>query len=652
MKTLFSFLLLSLFIVSDSLAAPLSRELLLFQDIPTVFTVSKKDQAITESPSAVSIITDEDIRAYGATNIPDLLRNVAGVDVMAISATDYNVNVRGFNKDASHKLLVLIDGRSVYLDFMGIVLWEALPVTMEEIKRIEVVKGPGSAIWGGNAYSGVVNIVTKKPGEIKGTTVSASYGERNTMIGSIIHGGRSGRTSYKVSAGWKQENNWDKNRWGQSPTPVRDENDEAMEEKKGSFVIEQALSAGSSLTLSGGIDDSYGEVLTALDVYRRDNRSSYLKLDYERDWLRLHTYWNGLDTGIKEKISSGNFPIKTDTYDFDLQGVFNTHSNNSLVTGLSYRLNTVNSDLLSGYNQQEIWGLYAQDDFKAVSNLLITVGARYDYHPLVGWNTSPRAAILFTPMSGHTLRLSYTTAYSLPTFVNSYLHRETPLAPSVNIISHGNKDVGPEKIRSWEAGYQGQITDRLKGSVDLFYNELEDFITFLPSTSSSLVVPAPPLFSEYTYYNQGKYKAQGGEVALDFFIAKNLTARTNYSYQYIWNDGADTRVSYSPLSKANAEIRYSPRLAMNAAAWINYVGETNWTSQTPSEDWLASQSTRTGTDPKVGDYLLLNMKAGYHFTEETELSVSAFNLLDNRHREFIAGDEIGRKVTVNLVTRF
>lgn len=198
---------------SISLSAEPSRELLLFQEIPTVFTVSKKEQAISESPSAVSIITEEDIRAYGAANIPDLLRNVPGVDVMAISATDYNVNVRGFNKDASHKLLVLIDGRSVNLDFMGIVLWESLPVTMEEIKRIEIVKGPGSAIWGGNAYSGIINIVTKRPLEALGTTASLSSGEKNTQIGSVIHADRKGSTSYMISAGWKQEDNWDNNNW-------------------------------------------------------------------------------------------------------------------------------------------------------------------------------------------------------------------------------------------------------------------------------------------------------------------------------------------------------------------------------------------------------------------------------------------------------
>ena len=517
---------------SISTSAEPSRELLLFQEIPTVFTVSKKEQTISESPSAVSIITDEDIRAYGATNIPDLLRMVPGVDVLAISATDYNVNIRGFNKDATHKLLVLIDGRSVNLDFMGIVLWESLPITMEEIKRIEIVKGPGSAIWGGNAYSGIINIVTRRPVEALGTTASVSYGEKNTQIGSVIHGDRKGSTSYMISAGWKQEDNWDDNNWGQSV--VRGKGSLAMETKKGNFTLEQALSNSASLTISGGVVRSYGEVLTAADVYRRDNTSSHLKLDYQRDWLRFHTYWNGLDTGIKETINSGDFNIKTDTYDTELQGVFDAGNSNSIVTGVSIRVNTVDSELLSGHNQQDIWGLYLQDDLKLTEKLILTAGARYDQHPLVGWNLSPRAALVYTPKEGHTLRLSYTTAYLLPTFVESYLYRKVPVAPGIDIVTIGSRDVKPGKIRSLEAGYQGHLTDRIKGTAELFYNELEDFITFIPSPENPLV---------YSFYNRGKYKASGGEAGLDFYIADDLVTRANYSYQFIWNDEAVTRVS-------------------------------------------------------------------------------------------------------------
>lgn len=633
-------------LASISYAEQPSRELLLFQEIPTVFTSSKKEQAVTESPSAVSIITDEDIRAYRATNIPDLLRNVAGVDVMAISATDYNVNIRGFNKDASHKLLVLIDGRSVYLDFMGIVLWDSLPVTMEEIKSIEVIKGPDSAIWGGNAYSGIINIVTKRPADSMGSLASASYGEKNTQIGSAVHGGRIGNTSYRISAGWKQEDNWDNNNWGS--TTLRKKDSVAAETKKGNFLVEQELSGAATVSISGGIVQSNGEVLTSADVYQRENTSSYLKLDYKRDWLRFHTFWNGLDTGIQETINSGSFNIRTNTYDAELQGVFDTE-NNSLTTGGSVRVNTVDSDLLSGHNEQDIWGLYIQDDLKLTRRFIISAGARYDEHPLAGWNISPRGAVIYTPRDGHTLRLSYSTAYSLPTFVESYLSRK------VSIVTFtGNKDVKPEKIKSLEAGYQGQISERVKGTLEVFYNELEDFITFMPSSNSSLIMANPPLYTEYTYYNSGKYKAEGGELSLDLFIAPDLTARGNYSYQFIWNDEAGTRVSYSPLSKANAEIRYSPKTGANATAWINYVSETKWSSSSVSEDWLppASQTTRTGTDPNVASYLLLNLKAGYRFTEDTEISLSGFNILDYRHREFLAGDEIGRKIMANVTARF
>lgn len=621
--------------------AQTSRELLLFQEIPTVFTVSKKEQLITDSPSAVSIITDEEIRASGATNIPDLLRMVPGVDVMAISATDINVNLRGFNKESSHKLLVLIDGRSVYLDFMGIVLWESLPITMEEIKRIEVVKGPGSAIWGANAYSGIINIVTKRPEEMRGTTVSATYGEQDTLIGSIIHAGREGKTSYKVAAGWKQTDHWGENNWG--PAAVRDEDDRALEAKKANFMVDHQLAGNAGLTLSGGIDDSNGDTLTALDVYERENRASFLKLDYKRGSLSFHTYWNSLRADIGANLAGDGFAIDTDTYDFELQKIIDTGPRNSIIAGASYRINTLDSKITAGYHHQELWGLYLQDDFRPVEGLLFTVGARHDHHPLVGENLSPRAAVIYKPGERHSLRLSYTTSFSLPTFTQSYLSKDYVLN-GIQITGKGNRDVGPEKMRSWDAGYQGQITERVKGSLDLFHNELENFITFVPSGG----------FTEYTYGNIGKYKASGGEASIEFYIARDLTARANYSYQYIWNEEADTRVRYSPLSKINAELRYDPGRGLNTAIWINNVGGTNWTSKAPSENWNypVSLTTRPGTDPEVGSYTLLNMKIGYRFTEDTELSISAFNMLNDRHREFIAGDEIGRRISANITARF
>lgn len=249
--------------------------------------------------------------------------------------------------------------------------------------------------------------------------------------------------------------------------------------------------------------------------------------------------------------------------------------------------------------------------------------------------------MIYNPSKEHTFRLSYTTAYSLPNFNESYLTYK----PNPFVEFKGNKDVDPERIRSWELGYQGRFSERLKGSAELFYNELEDFITFLPSPDNPFV---------YSFYNSGKYKASGGEMELEFYLLKDLIFKANYSYQYLWNDKADLRVRYSPLSKGNAALTYLPAKGFNTSLWLNAVGETNWTSKASSEDWLPpnSQTTRTGTDPAVPSYTMVNIKVGYRFSRGTEASVSAFNLLNDIHREFIAGDDIGRKVVANLTMNF
>lgn len=135
----------------------------------TVSIASRYEQPISRAPSDVYVITDEDIRDSGATDIPTLLRQIPGMEVMQMNAVDFNVSVRGNNQLLANKLLVLVDGRSIYLDQSGTVIWKFIPVALTEIKKIEVLKGPASAVYGFNAFDGVVNIITKSPEEMKGT---------------------------------------------------------------------------------------------------------------------------------------------------------------------------------------------------------------------------------------------------------------------------------------------------------------------------------------------------------------------------------------------------------------------------------------------------------------------------------------------------
>ena len=174
----------------------------------TVSIASRYEQPISQAPSDVYVITDEDIRNSGATDIPTLLRQVPGMEVMQMNAVDFNVSVRGNNQVHANKVLVLVDGRSIYIDQAGIVYWKALPVSLGEIKRVEVLKGPASAMYGFNAFDGVVNIITKPPEEMRGTTWQVAGGELGTLLTSVVHAGTVGNWGYRLSAGHEQNQRW------------------------------------------------------------------------------------------------------------------------------------------------------------------------------------------------------------------------------------------------------------------------------------------------------------------------------------------------------------------------------------------------------------------------------------------------------------
>ena len=175
----------------------------------TVITPLGHEQPISQAPSNVYVITDEDIRLSGATDIPTLLPRIPGLDVMDMNNADINVSMRGNNQLLANKLLIMVDGRSIYNDFQGPISWRGLPVTLPEIKRIEVIKGPTSALYGFNAFDGIIHIITKAPSEIPGTTLQVGGGQVGTLTSSAIHAGVSGDLSYRLSAGWDQNNLWE-----------------------------------------------------------------------------------------------------------------------------------------------------------------------------------------------------------------------------------------------------------------------------------------------------------------------------------------------------------------------------------------------------------------------------------------------------------
>ena len=223
--------------------AQLSDELELMKEEETVSIASRYDQPISQAPSNVYVVTDEDIRQSGATDLPTVLRRIPGLEVMQVTGADFNVSMRGDNQLVANKLLVMVDGRSIYVDTQGQVYWKAIPVTLPEIKRIEVLRGPASVLYGFNAFDGIINIITKSAAEMRGTTLQFGGGAYGTISSAAIHAGTAGRFGYRLSVGHDQNQQW--------------RNGDALAFRSNKFNVQTEYAAGgdSKIRFSGGLVD-------------------------------------------------------------------------------------------------------------------------------------------------------------------------------------------------------------------------------------------------------------------------------------------------------------------------------------------------------------------------------------------------------------
>ena len=635
----------------------------------TVISASKKVQSITEAPAAIYVITEKDIKYSGAVTIPDVLRMVPGLDVMQITASDFVVNARGFNKEVSNKILVLVDGRTVYMDFYGIILWSSFPIIMEDIKRIEVIRGPGSALYGANAFSGVINIITKSPKEYNGTTISIKGGDINTYVTSVIHAGNINKIRYKATFGLDRTNHWNNN-----DIPSRDA-------KKIKAVLEYDIDDNTLLSLEGGNCFNDSETFTGIGRLYSDQMISHVRLNYNKPDFFCRAFVTRVRADILNELIMTNRYIMTYTSDIEAQINLNLGLKNSLIAGGNVRYIDFRSDMITYNTKQSLYSCYIQNEYKPLKKLTFTAGARYDTHPLVANQITPRASIVFSPIKDRYVRFSYGTAFRNPSFIETYLSENSDLTSYIASLmppalsglpanflvmrSRGNKNLKPEKITSYEFGYQTYITSWLRGNIDLFYNELQDFISFntisYQDVSAKLeqnfgINPGPitPVPELKMFTNAGKAKAFGGELGAELLIGDWFKGAVNYSHQklrwleddpYTFDNETNQRVISSPLHKVNTNVRIILKNGFSANIMTHYV-----TSTTKKQNWAYG---------KVSDYLLTNLRLGYRFNNgKTEFSISIFNWLNQKHFEYPssnqqgianAGHEINNRITAGFL---
>lgn len=260
-----------------------SEELELLKEEEIVSIATRYEQPISHAPSNVYVITDDDIRHSGAIDIPTILRRVPGLDVRQVTGADFNVSARGDNQLFANKILVMIDGRSVYIDGQGLVFWKSLPVTLLEIKRIEVLKGPASVLYGFNAFDGVINIITKSAQELKGTTLQFGGGELGTMSSAAVHAGWAGKFDYRLSIGRDQTQQW------------RNNDALAFRSHKLNVQTQYNFSADASLRVAGGFIDTnrFDGPVSNIQISRSQFNQAYTDVHYQfrtvsiRGWMSI-----------------------------------------------------------------------------------------------------------------------------------------------------------------------------------------------------------------------------------------------------------------------------------------------------------------------------------------------------------------------------
>src|SRR2546426_3789761 len=445
--------------------AMVSEELQLLKEEETVSIAVRHEQPISQAPSNVYVITDEDIRQSGAIDLPTVLRRIPGMEVMQTTGAEFNVSVRGDNQTVANKLLVMVDGRSIYVDVQATVFWKLLPVTLPEIKRIEVLKGPASAIYGFNAFDGVVNIITKSPEEMKGNTDGATLqfggGEFGTIRAAAVQAGAYEKLGYRLSVGHDQNQKWS------------DRNQLALRANKFNLQTEYALPGLSKLVFSGGLVDSNrfdGQVFDV--VHERSTiANGYANLEYRRpdffirgNWMRwIENRQELFDprvapfAGFTDRDLNVNEIFKQDVYNLEAQHALEIGAANRLTYGFNYRHNAVSLNVLDQFTRENRFGVYLQDEWRATKTLTAVAGLRWDLHSEINPTYSPRLSLLYKPFDNHTFRLAGSIAYRPPTVLESHLDQLglEPPPSTIAFVQRGSRNLEAEKIVSYEAGYQG-----------------------------------------------------------------------------------------------------------------------------------------------------------------------------------------------------
>ncbi len=621
-------------------------------------SVSRYGQPLLEAPATVSILTADDIRLSGATNIPEVLRRVVGVDVMEMSAAQPDVSIRGFNRALSNKVLVLVDGRAVYQDILATPLWAAIPVTLEEIERIEVVRGPASAVYGANAFNGVVNIITRAPGQGK-DLVHFEAGSPDHARGVAIVSGRHGNTSARMSAGYHQTGRWS----AEAPVvdggphiPYFEDQAKSLGIVIANARLDHRIADDANISLSGGYSGGTSEfyVFGRLGDYALDLDSAYGRADIGVGRVHVRTYVNTLNaetgpwTSLAGARSLDTF-VNSLTVDGESEFIEEIEGNNvehHIVAGAGYRFKSIEWGYLldgGGPIHENHYRVYVQEEaaLGAVTDggwrpFRLVASLRYDKHPNVSnplQTLSPRGAAVWRVADGRSFRLSGGTAFRAPSLMESYLELYQPVsgADAVNVLTLGNTALAPERLLSVEAGVHDESTTRHAADLTVYANQVKGLmgLSDVDPGGRSELLPDQTSFTAGTtnFINESElYRGYGLEGDLRLFPVTGLDLYANLSLGRVFVGSVGSGIPEESMStvKANVGALVRTPYRTDFGLHVHYLSPQTWRER-DFDDNGEVQATALGIP---GRTLLVTRIATRPFpAHDLEFGFSGWNLL-------------------------
>ena len=658
-----------------------------------VVSASRTEEQLINAPAAVSVVTADTIQGSPATNMGDLLRAVPGVNVTQLTARDVNLTTRGATGTLSTSQLALVDGRTIYLDFFGMVMWDLVPTNPGEIKQIEVVRGPASAVWGANAMAGVVNVITRTPRElaaIGGESLIIGVGAfdrdvtgRDGTTGSLFYvNGSHARAaddvwSYKLSAGFYSQDPLPRPTGSlPSGTPYPPFQNSGTSQPKFDARVDYEMGGGARLSLSGGVAATEGIIHSGIGPFdvSSDSRLGYFSARYAKGGRRVAFFTNLLNGDASNLLTVGpdRLPIglafDTKTFDVEAADVRPIGRTHVLSFGGNFRHNAFDISIAPAGDSRNEGGAYIQDEIFLGSRVRWVVGGRIDkFSSIADAVFSPRTAILFKPAPAHTVRASFNRAFRAPSLINNHLDVTvvTPVVlPVVGLfafptVAACNESLEQETLTAFEIGYSGVVRNRATITAAVYWNNTEGAIYFTPVAAYSPAnpppgwplppgfVPANLLTSRYTYLNIGTVKDKGLELGVDAAINQHVTVFANHSYQ--WMPEVD---GLSPGTTIN-DINWPAKNRFNAGANVTfsrYLGNlsVHFTDEAYWQDVLDARFSGM-TD----SFTLVNGAFGVKwFGDKVTTSLKLTNIGNQQVQQHIFGDIIRRQIVGEVRLQF